>query len=119
METQKAIALIAEVLDALVGDFVSDCGGNLAEYPVVSSHGSVFYCKACKDYAQCGQLAKAREVNSKLQSLLIDKGYGLNAAYAEGFEDADRGAKLDNPYNSERETDLFAQYNRGYFDGAV
>jgi len=46
METQKAIALIAEVLDALVGDFVSDCGGNLAEYPVVSSHGSVFYCKA-------------------------------------------------------------------------
>ncbi len=59
-----------EILDVLVGDFVSDCGGNLAEYPVVSSHGNVFYCEACKDYTQCGQLAKAREINSKLQSLV-------------------------------------------------
>ena len=120
METQKAVALIAEVLDVLVGHFNPDCGGDFVpEHGSWNDESDISCGSACEFYHQCKQMSKAREINSKLQSLVADKGYRLNAAYAEGFKDADRGVKLDNPYNSTRETDLFAQYNRGYFDGAV
>lgn len=64
METQKAISLIAEVLDVLVGNFVPDCGGDFTE--------GYYYCEKCKDYSLCKKGTKAQNINSKLQSLLVD-----------------------------------------------
>ena len=104
MRTGEAVLLMAKLLGCIVDCLVLECDNE---------------CAGCEQTAVCDKMVEAREINTELQSLLTDKRYVLNAVYAEGFEDADRGARLDNPYNSTRETDLFAQYNRGYFDGAV
>lgn len=55
METEKAVLLMAELLDILMGCVLPDCGLD---------------CDGCKYSNQCGQMTKAWDTNLKLQSLL-------------------------------------------------
>lgn len=128
MKTEKAILKIAEVLDVLVGNFMPDCGGDFAEYPDASpsqkkflgdKYDDVIYCESCEYYHQCRQMTKAQNLNTELQSLLIDEGYKLDIAYGAGFNDALNGRPSSNPYKPEEEYNLQKQYARGFFDGAV
>ena len=70
METQRAIELIAEILDVLVGSFIPDCGGDFVpEYG--GRYGEDTACdKTCKYYGQCRRMTRAQELNSELQGLL-------------------------------------------------
>lgn len=110
METQKAIELIADILDVLVGRFTPDCGGDFIE---------VAACGECPHLHQCIMFSKARKINSTLQSLLVDEEPKdvCDTAYRKGFNDAYAGFE-DNPYEYETEPGLHGLYERGNIDGA-
>ena len=73
METEKAVLLIAEVLEVLVGNFTPDCGGDFIK---------VAACRGCPHLSQCLKFSKARKINSKLQSLLsVNDGDRSGAEY--------------------------------------
>ena len=110
METQKAIVLIAEVLDVLVR-FIPDCGGDFKE--------GTLYCKGCEFYSQCKRGTEAQDLCSELQAIVADRDSNdIDSAYCRGFDDAYGGFE-NNPYSEETEPELYRLYECGNVDGAM